>query len=141
MRTALIVLPLALLASSAFAQPAPSSAPQIQRVLNDPAMADRMANVMQAMSHAFLDLPVGEVEAALQGRAPTPADRARTLRTEDPNLDREVQDQVAQARPVIRQSMRAMADALPGMMQGLHQAQKSLERAVANMPDPNYPKR
>jgi len=141
MRTALIVLPLALLASPAFAQPAPSCAPQIQRVLNDPAMADRMANVMQAMSHAFLDLPVGEVEAALQGRAPTPADRARTLRTEDPNLDREVQDQVAQARPVIRQSMRAMADALPGMMQGLHQAQKSLERAVANMPDPNYPKR
>jgi len=100
-----------------------------------------MANVMQAMSHAFLDLPVGEVEAALQGRPPTPADLARTLRTEDPNLDREVQDQVAQARPVIRQSMRAMADALPGMMQGLHQAQKSLERAVANMPDPNYPKR
>jgi len=141
MRTALIVLPLALLASPAFAQPTPSSAPQIQRVLNDPAMADRMANVMQAMSHAFLDLPVGEVEAALQGRPATPADRARTLRTEDPNLDREVQHQVAQARPVIRQSMRAMADALPGMMQGLHQAQKSLERAVANMPDPNYPKR
>jgi hypothetical protein len=141
MRTALIVLPLAFLASPALAQPAPPSVPQIQQVLNDPALADRMANVMQAMSHAFLDLPVGAVEAALQGRPPTPADRARTLRTEDPNLDREVQDQVGAARPMIRQSMKAMADALPGMMHGLDQAQKSLERAVANMPDPNYPKR
>jgi hypothetical protein len=141
MRTALIVLPLALLASPALAQPAPPSAPQIQQVLNDPALADRMANVMQAMSHAFLELPVGEVEAALEGRAPTPADRARTLRTENPNLDRDVQEQVGQARPMIRHSMKAMADALPGMMHGLRQAQKSLERALANMPDPNYPKR
>jgi hypothetical protein len=27
------------------------------------------------------------------------------------------------------------------MMQGLRQAKKSLDRAIANMPDPNYPKR
>jgi hypothetical protein len=93
------------------------------------------------MSRAFLDLPIGEVEAALEGRVPTPADRARTLRSENPNLDREVQVQVAQARPMMRKSMKAMADALPDMMQGLHQAKKSLDRAIANMPDPNYPKR
>jgi len=37
--------------------------------------------------------------------------------------------------------MKAMADAWPGMMQGLQQAQRSLERAAANMPDPTYPKR
>jgi hypothetical protein len=42
---------------------------------------------------------------------------------------------------MMRQSMKAMADALPDMMQGLHQAKKSLDRAIANMPDPNYPKR
>jgi hypothetical protein len=37
--------------------------------------------------------------------------------------------------------MKALSDALPAMMQGLAQAQKALERAAANMPDPNYPKR
>jgi hypothetical protein len=141
MRTCLIVLPLVLTASSALAQAAPPPAAPIQQMLNDPAMADRMANTIQAMSRAFLDLPIGEVEAALEGRAPTPADRARTLRNENPNLDREVQDQVAQARPMMRQSMKAIADALPDVMQGLHQAKKSLDRAIANMPDPNYPKR
>jgi hypothetical protein len=37
--------------------------------------------------------------------------------------------------------MKALAEALPSMMQGLEQAQKSLERAAANMPQPGYPKR
>jgi hypothetical protein len=48
---------------------------------------------------------------------------------------------MAEARPMIQQSMKALADALPSMMQGLAQAQQSLERAAANMPDPTYPKR
>jgi hypothetical protein len=34
-----------------------------------------------------------------------------------------------------------MSRALPQMMQGLAQAQQALERAVANMPDPTYPRR
>jgi len=96
---------------------------------------------MQAMSRAFLDLPVGEIEAAVEGRPPTPADRNRTLRSENPNLDREVQAQIAQARPMIRQSMKAISDALPAVMKSLHEARESIERAAANMPDPNYPKR
>ena len=35
----------------------------------------------------------------------------------------------------------ALNQALPAMMQGLNQAQQALERAVANMPDPTYPRR
>ena len=34
-----------------------------------------------------------------------------------------------------------LADALPGMMKGFKEAQKSFERALSNMPDPTYPKR
>ncbi len=30
---------------------------------------------MQALSRAFLNLPVGEVQAAVEGRPPTPADK------------------------------------------------------------------
>jgi hypothetical protein len=37
--------------------------------------------------------------------------------------------------------MKALSDSLPSMMSGLKQVQESLERAMANMPDPTYPKR
>jgi len=145
MRKILIFLPLLLVASPALSQPAPSDTAQIERVLNDPAMADRLTNVMQVMSKAFLDLPAGEVQAALEGRPATPAEKRMTVRDigrrDDPNFDRNFQRQIAQSGPVIRQGMHAMSEALPAMMQGLAQAQHALERAAANMPDPTYPKR
>ena len=145
MRKILIFLPLLLVASPALSQPAPSDTAQIERVLNDPAMADRLTNVMQVMSKAFLDLPAGEVQAALEGRPATPAEKRMTVRDigrrDDPNFDRNFQRQIAQSGPVIRQGMHTMSEALPAMMQGLAQAQHALERAAANMPDPTYPKR
>ena len=142
MRTAFALLPL-LMATAPVAAAAPQqqSQPYLPPQLSDPAMVDRLAGTMQAMSRAFLDLPVGEIEAAVEGRPPTPADRNRTLRSEDPNLDREVQTQIARARPMIRQSMKAISDALPAVMKSLHDARESIERAAANMPDPHYPKR
>jgi hypothetical protein len=154
MRTSLILLPLLLAASPAFAQPAaPVTAPpqakdptaEMQRVLNDPAMADRLANMMQALSKAFLNLPVGEVQAAVEGRKPTVAERRMTVRDierrDNPDFDRDFQQRMAQAKPMIQQSMTAMSQALPGIMKGLQQAGQALERAAANMPDPTYPKR
>ena len=147
MRKTLILLPILLTASPALAQaaPTPPETAQIERALNDPAMADRLTNAMQVMSKAFLDLPAGEVQAALEGRRATPAEKRMTVRDmarrDDPNFDRNFQRQIAQSGPVIRQSMRAMSQALPAMMQGLTQAQHALERAAANMPDPTYPKR
>ena len=112
---------------------------QIQRVLSDPATADRMTNVMQSLSNAMLDLPVGEIQAAVEGRTPTAADKRRTIRDLEPDLD--VRREISQARPMIQQSMKALGEALPGIVQSLQQAQRSLERAAANMPDPTYPKR
>ena len=150
MRTSLLFLPLLLCTTPAFAQAAPlpampGAAPEMQRVLNDPAMADKLANVMQAMSKAFLDLPVGEVQAAVEGRRPTAAERRMTVRDmgrrDDPNFDRDFQRQIANAKPMMRQSMKALSEALPAVMQGMEQAGKALERAAANMPDPTYPKR
>ena len=147
MRKTLILLPILLTASPALAQsaPTPPETAQIERALNDPAVADRLTNAMQVMSTAFLDLPAGEVQAALEGRRATPAEKRMTVRDmarrDDPNFDRNFQRQIAQSGPMIRQSMRAMSQALPAMMQGLSQAQHALERAAANMPDPTYPKR
>jgi hypothetical protein len=62
-------------------------------------------------------------------------------RRDDPNFDRHVQQDIANVRPMVRQSMTALSQALPAMMQGLTQAQQALQRAVANMPDPTYPRR
>ena len=144
MRAQLMILPLLLCAAPAVAQTAPAPALQVPPQLNDPATADRLARAMQALSKAFLNLPAGEVEAALDGRQPT-AKEKKTVRdmgrADNPNFDRDMQQQMANARPMIEQSMKALSSALPAMMQGMGQMQQSLERAISNMPDPTYPKR
>jgi hypothetical protein len=147
MRKFLFLLPL-LCSTPALAQQQPpaAQAPQeVQRALSDPATIDRMANTMQALSKAFLQLPVGEVQAAMEGRKPTQAEKRMTVRDlgrrDDKQFDRHVQEQIAGARPMIEQSMKAMAAALPAMMKSMEEAGNAMERAVANMPDPTYPKR
>jgi hypothetical protein len=143
------LLAIFLLAAAPAAEPAPAVPPppvvQLPRQLTDPATGDKLANAAQALSRAFLNLPVGEVQAAVEGRPLTPADRHLTVgelaRRDDPNFARNLDRRIAEARPKIQASMRALATALPQVMQGLHQAREAIERAAANMPDPNYPKR
>ena len=143
MRKILVLLPLLGFAAPAMAQPAPPL--QLPPELTDPATADRLADAVQGLSQALLDLRVGEVRAALEGRPASPGERNMTVRDmarrDDPNFDRQVQRDIANVRPMMRQSMNALNQALPQMMQGLNQAQQALERAVANMPDPTYPRR
>jgi hypothetical protein len=145
MRKRLILLPVFLSATPALAQPATSESIQIPRELTDPATTERLAGTMQALSKALLDMRVGELKAAAEGREATSAERRMTVRDmarrQDPNFERKLERQIAQSGPMIRQGIKAMSDALPAMMQGLEQAQKALERAAANMPDPTYPRR
>jgi hypothetical protein len=153
MRALQMIVPLALIASPALAQsrPAPAPAPaapgtiSVPPALTDPATADRLARMMQAMSKAFLELPVGEIEAAAEGRPATRADRRRTVRqvgrSEDPDFERNFQRDIANSRPMIETSMKALAAALPAMMKGLSEAGRELEKGTANLPSPNYPKR
>lgn len=146
MRVALLALPLLLAGSPAMAQSAPRQ-PQLQvpPELSDPRMAERLGQMTQVLGKVLLDMPVGELEAIAEGRQPTAADRRRTVRDsardKDPSFERDFQQQMAQARPMMEASMRAMSTALPAMMQGLQQAAEALERATANMPSPSYPKR
>jgi len=53
----------------------------------------------------------------------------------------ELERKIDETRPMIEGSQRAMAAALPAMMQGLAQAQREIERAMANVPRPDYPRR
>jgi len=155
MRLAYLALPLLLAGSPVLAQAAPQQqrlqvpareAPlQVPPELTDPRTAERLARMTQALGNAFLNLPVGELEAIAEGREPTAADRRRTLRDSgragDPNFERDFQQQLAQAGPIMQTSMKAMSAALPAMMQALQQAGEALERATANLPSPTYPKR
>ena len=146
MRVALVALPLLFLATPAAAQQAgPAQQPRIPPELSDPRMAERLGQMTQVLGWALMNLPVGELEAIAEGRQPTAADRRRTVREsgrrQDPNFERNVQEQLAQARPMMEASMKALSAALPAMMQGLEQAGEALDRATANMPSPSYPRR
>jgi hypothetical protein len=141
MRKTLIILPLLLSGSPAFAQPAPQLPPQ----LTDPVTMQRLAGTMQALSQALLNIRVGEVQAAVEGRPVTPQERNMTVgdmaRRDDPDFDRHLNERMDTAGITLQRSMVALNRALPEIARNLHDAQKSLERAVANMPDPTYPRR
>jgi hypothetical protein len=150
MRACLMVLPLMLAASPALAQakPAPVTVPEaivVPPELTDPATAERLGAMVQALSKAVLNLPVGEIQAAAEGRPATRADRGRTVRElgrrEDPNFERNLERQLADSGALMRASMKAFTAALPAMIKGLSDASREFEKATANLPSPNYPKR
>ena len=136
MRITTLILPLALVASPALAAPV-----QVPPQLSDPALANRLTDMMHAMSSALLNLPVGEIQAAAEGRTPTPADRARTVRSETGLDEAELGRQIGGSRVAMQQGMKAMADALPKIAGALDDARRQMETATANMPRPDYPNR
>jgi hypothetical protein len=143
MRLGLVLLPLALCSAPAFAQAAPPL--QIPPQLVDSATAEKLANGMEALSGALLNLKVGDVRAAVEGRKATPAEHNLTVgdlaRREDPEFQRHLQQRIDDAKPKIEQSIKALNQALPEITSDLERARQSIERAMANMPDPNYPRR
>ena len=149
MRAFAVLLPLALAAAPASAaEPTKDGDFQIPAELTDPAMAQTLAQMLGTLTRAMMDMPVGELQAAVEGREPSAADKARTVRDlagRDPDFDRKVEQQIAQAMPRMQAGMKAMAASLPGMMKALEKAAEqmegSLDRATANLPQPGYPKR
>ncbi len=141
MRALWIALPLMLAATPALA--APKETPQLPPELSDPAMADRLGKMMGSLTRALMDMPVGELEAAAQGREPTPADRARRVRDHvgGPDAEREVEAKVAASGRTMQAATKALVDSLPSLMGVLDEMESRLERATANLPDPTYPKR
>src|SRR5690242_16105678 len=121
MRIALALLPLSLCATPALAQPI-----QLPPELADPATADKLARSMQAVSKAMMDLKVGGIQAAIEGRNPTPSERNLTVgdlaRRNDPQIDQ----QIAAAGPKIEQTLRALNQALPEVTADLQRAHQAL---------------
>ena len=141
MRWIIFALPLLSLAAPLAA--APTRAPQLPPELSDPQMADQLGRVAGVLTRSLMNLPVGEIEAAVEGRPATPADRARTVRDSvgDPYLDQRVAAEAAQTGRTMQAASKALMKSLPAIMAALGQARAELERATANLPDPTYPRR
>ena len=143
MRALLIALPALLIAAPLAAQTSPPQAGrQLPPELSDPAMADKLTRALVPLSRALMDLPIGELEAAMEGRTPTAEDRRKRVRGEiGPDGERELATQVQQAGPQMRAMQQALVSSLPALMGALEGVERELERATANLPDPTYPKR
>ena len=141
MRSFLIALPLVFAAVPATAAPEPDR--QIPPELSDPAMADKLSKMLGPLTDALLAMPVGELEAIMEGREATQADKAKTVRDELGGADgeRELRANVAAFGPQMRAMQKALVASLPALMGALEGVEKDLERATANLPDPTYPKR
>lgn len=142
MRQYLFAIPLLFAALPAAAQPAPQREEiRIPPELTDPKLVDRLMEMNKALAKALLDVPVGEIEAAAQGRAPTEADRRRAVRDVARLSERDIERKIAEARPQVQAAMQAFARSLPAMTRALSEAANAVERAAANVPQPGYPRR
>lgn len=142
MRALLLALPLALVPVPASAAPAETPQAQIPPELSDPAVADKLTRALGPLSRALMNMPVGELEAALAGREPTAADRSKRLSDQiGPEGQKELEATIAAAGPQMRTMQKALVASLPAIMSALGNVEKELEQTTANLPDPTYPKR
>ena len=142
MRVAFVALPLLILAAPVAA--APDRAPVLlPPELADPALGQKMGRMAGALSKALMDVNVGEIEAAVEGREPTAADRRRKVRDiAGGGFDeRDVERQVAAATPAMQRGFQAVANSLPAILSAMEPVIDEIERATANLPQPGYPRR
>jgi hypothetical protein len=137
MRPYQIAAPLLLASTAALAAPRePNPRIEIPPEMTDPQFIQRLMDMSDALSKAFLDLRVGEIEAAAEGRQPTAEDRNRTVgqvvRISPQELDR----QIAEARPQVEAATQAFVRELPKITRSLSKAAKALQQAADNMPRP-----
>ena len=137
----LIALPLLLCASPVAAQPVPQLPPE----LADPATIHQLTGALLQLTHALMNVRIGEARAALEGRDASPRERNQTIgdlaRRDDPDFERRMHQQIASIEPQAQRGVQAVNRALPAIMQSLDDAERAVDRAVANLPDPTYPRR
>ena len=141
MRPYLLAAPFLLLSSAALAAPAaPKGEIEIPPEMSDPRFLDRLMDMSDALSKAFLDLKVGEIEAVAEGRQPTAEDRNRNVAEIARISPQELDRQIAQARPQVEAATKALARELPKISRQLSDVARALKRAADNMPRPYDPR-
>ncbi|RST30095.1 hypothetical protein HMF7854_04090 [Sphingomonas ginkgonis] len=120
-----------------YTPPPPGPGSQLGAVLDDPHLADRVTDLMHGLTDAVLDLPVGDLQAAVEGRPPTRRDHDRTLGSGQTRRD--IHRQIAESRGTIRAGQQAMQRSLPLIANAVGQASEQISRALDNLPSPAYP--
>jgi hypothetical protein len=146
MRTLLPIVLFAAVASPAAAQvaPRPYEAPRQSELppeITDGRMIDQIGSMVGALTKAFLDLPVGELEAAVENRPATRADRQRTVRSVTGTDERDVAAGIEEGKGTVVAGGQAVARSLPVIREALNKAGEEIDRATANIPQPGYPRR
>jgi hypothetical protein len=142
----LLIVPLLSLATPALAQayPMPAPTPLPPRMM-DPALPGQLGRMAGALTHAIMNLPVGELEAAIEGRPAFPADRRKTVGSEvgrdNPYVEQDIQRDVTSTTSAVQSSARAIQRAMPAIQQAVGEAAATIERETANLPSPYYPRR
>lgn len=120
---------------------AETPAPQLPPEITDGRMLDQLGNMTGVLAKALLNLPVGEIEAAIENRPVTAQDRQKTVATEMGADARTIDRDLERGKVAMKQGGEALIRSLPVITKELNRVGEQLERAVANMPSPAYPKR
>ena len=104
-------------------------------------MLDQLGTMIGALTKAFLALPVGEIEAAVENRPVTREDKHRTVGSSSGMNERELTAEIEQGKGVVKAGGQAVARALPVIREALNKAGEEIGRATANLPQPGYPRR
>ena len=123
----LMIVPRVVLATPATAAPDTIG---LEQALRDPATAERIDRSLGALTDALLDLKVGGVKAALEGRKASPSEQALTVRDFERQEGRDpeaIRRQVREAGPALTKGMNALAEAIPAMTRAMGAIEKAIE--------------
>ena len=131
----------ALLAASPAAAQNAAPVPPLPPEVASGQIVDQLQPVLRALSRAVLNLPVGELEAAVENRPVTSRDRSKTVKDATGMSERELDREIAASTGTLKAGTQAVARSWPVISRALDQVGQELDRAVANLPSPAYPKR
>ena len=122
---------------------AAGSVDELQKRLADPKTGAMISAITVAMTDAMMDMKVGPMVAAAEGRKPTRAEKKRTMRdmveANDPKAEQKIKAAAAQSGQTLQAAGAAMAVMLPKLIEVFGTMGEQMEEVVANLPRPVDP--
>ena len=124
---------------------AAASMDELTAKLADPKTAAMISAITVAMTDAMMDMKVGPIIAAAEGRKPSRAEKKLSVgdmaRREDPRAEDKIRAAAAQTGQSVQVAGAAMAVMLPKLIETFEELGEEMEEAMANLPRPDYPAR
>jgi hypothetical protein len=132
------------IATPAFAQPGPDmDAEEMRRAVPKPHEVEAMGEVAVGAIDALMNVPVGPLREAIEGRPLPPRERNETLgdqmRRDDPNFREHMRDQISLAGLAMGALAEQMAVMAPILRRTLEDVEQRMEDAARGTPRPDHP--